>query len=222
MRDQRKPASYFEAYLKKNAKNALIFEEDLKNSTAPEQAQRIHGSLSRYRMNILIASFSSGADAAELQKLLSQVIFDLVRADLTPYSSLLTALSFAVMLGGNDAIQPALSRFRSECEEDKLLNGLRSFLETGNASWSGEYKFPRKYQALDAVFGAETSEKREAALLKYLKSWYSKNKDAAWHDALNNKHDIYYGYWCFESAALAKIYGLNERTLSQSEYYPQL
>ena len=222
MRDQRKPTSYFESYLAYENERIRKREEKLKNSDDAEKLRRIHGTLFLYRMNILIASFSIGADAAELKKLLSNACIEMTFIKSPSYLNLLTLSSLAVMLNDSGAVKPLWESFRAECDEDKLLNGLRSFLETGTVSWTGNYKFPRQYQGLDAVFDADTSEKREASLLKYLKSWYSKNKDAAWYDTLDSKNDVYYGYWCFESGAIARIFGLNDRTLSKSEYYPQL
>ncbi|MEH7450841.1 PoNe immunity protein domain-containing protein, partial [Bacillus toyonensis] len=42
----------------------------------------------------------------------------------------------------------------------------------------------------------------------------------AWYDAHENKHDIYSGYWSFESGAIAKILKLDDSTLKDSSYYP--
>ena len=222
MRDQRKPAAYFKDYLAYETQQVFRREEKLKNCDDAGKARRIHENLFHYRMDVLIASFSNGADEEELKELLEKTCLDMTYVYPLSYLNLLTLSSLAVMLDDGKAIKPLEECFSTAYDKDKLLHGLRSFLETGTASWIGSYEFPRQYQGLDAVFFAETSEKLEVALLKYLKSWYSKHKDASWYDTLDDESDVYYGYWCFESGAIARIFGLNERTLSKSEYYPQL
>ena len=72
------------------------------------------------------------------------------------------------------------------------------------------------------MIGAEDRAAKEQAMLIYLSGWYAQCKDCAWYDTENNPNDVYYGYWSFESAAVAKIYGLDPTICAQSPYFPVL
>ncbi len=69
---------------------------------------------------------------------------------------------------------------------------------------------------------AAPTARAEQALKEYLYLWYSQCADYAWYNTVNNTNDAYYGYWCFEAAALVRILGLNEDALASREYYPKL
>ena len=76
------------------------------------------------------------------------------------------------------------------------------------------------YKILRAA--TEQENKNEAAKLvkRFLeKSFY--HKHANFYDAHKNRHEIYYGYWSFESAAVATIMGLDDSSFRESQYYPK-
>ncbi|MDO4729539.1 MAG: DUF1911 domain-containing protein, partial [Bacteroidota bacterium] len=52
------------------------------------------------------------------------------------------------------------------------------------------------------------------------KSWYKERSYAGWHNSHKSKHNIYTGYWSFESGALVKILGLDDTLLKDQKYYP--
>lgn len=41
-----------------------------------------------------------------------------------------------------------------------------------------------------------------------------------WYDSDKNKHETFFGYWCFESAAFIKILNLDDSIIEKQEYYP--
>ncbi|HEY8934011.1 MAG TPA: PoNe immunity protein domain-containing protein [Cyclobacteriaceae bacterium] len=53
------------------------------------------------------------------------------------------------------------------------------------------------------------------------KDWYKNHKDAGWYDSHKSKHDTYFGYWSFESAAVVKIMGLDDNSFRDNQYYPK-
>lgn len=64
-----------------------------------------------------------------------------------------------------------------------------------------------------------TSDKRAAYLKNYIsKKWYRAHKDASWYDSHKSTANIYAGYWSFEVAAVAKIYGVSDS--DGWPYYP--
>ena len=76
------------------------------------------------------------------------------------------------------------------------------------------------YKSLRAA--TQQEDKKEAAKLvkRFLeKSFY--HKHANFYNAHNSRHEIYYGYWSFESAAVASIMGLDDSGFRENQYYPK-
>lgn len=62
-------------------------------------------------------------------------------------------------------------------------------------------------------------EKGSERLIKYMKSeWFKGHYDYDWKNAHNEPG--YYGFWSFETAAIAKILGLDDSKLKDSNHYP--
>jgi len=76
------------------------------------------------------------------------------------------------------------------------------------------------YSQLSTVIDSKNAKQKELALIEYLENWYSNCDSASWYENLNNENNVYYGYWCFEAAALAKIYQLNTTELEKNQYFP--
>ena len=222
MRDKRKSTTYFEQYISYEKSRILKKQEKLSQTTERNKLSRIYSNLFLYRFNLLIASFSIGEDEETLKSLLDEACKTALEIDNLTYSDALTLISIAIMLRSHTSVMRLIDRHRLTFESDKLLYGLYSFVVSGKAKWVGTYKFPEVYSSLDAFFAAQAAETKEDVLLVFLKAWYGKCKDCAWFDTLNNPNDVYYGYWCFEAAALAKIFNLREKHLSKSEYFPVL
>ncbi|WP_157908965.1 DUF1911 domain-containing protein [Capnocytophaga canimorsus] len=84
--------------------------------------------------------------------------------------------------------------------------------------------FPKPYAALKEVIDLANDNQKEKAtqrLKKYLdKEWYKGHSDTGWYNSHKSKHNIYTGYWSFESGALVKILGLDDTLLKDQKYYP--
>jgi hypothetical protein len=53
-----------------------------------------------------------------------------------------------------------------------------------------------------------------------MKKWYSGMRVTYWHNTHNSRHDVYFGYWCFEAAAVAKMLGIDDAALKNHRNYP--
>ena len=222
MRDLRKTDAYFKEYISYEQGRIQKKTEKLMQCDNEEKAGRIRNSLFLYQMNILIASFSEGRGKAGLKTLLQQCCDTAQRLSALGYEDALRIASFSTMLECPKEICAVVKRFPMVFESDKLLRGLVSFAETGTAVWSGEYKFPEVYAGMDTVLEAENKEEQEKALLEYLNGWYERNRESAWYDTADSTNNVYYGYWSFESAAVATVLKLNPATLAQNKYFPKL
>lgn len=222
MRDTRKPVSYFTAYLQCEQRRIAHRLEKLSVCDNAEKRERISANLLLNRMNVLVASFSCGASRDELSALLRSACTTAGEVRSLTYGDALTLVSLSVMLEDRISILPLFERFRPLFDEDRLLGGLRAYIKSGTAVWTGDYRFPSPYKGLETVISAPDKESGTSALLAYLEGWYAQCSDCAWHETANSSSDVYFGYWSFESAAVAKLLGLDSGRCAQSPYFPVL
>ncbi|QQX61594.1 PoNe immunity protein domain-containing protein [Pseudomonas chlororaphis] len=72
--------------------------------------------------------------------------------------------------------------------------------------WNHEVYTP----LVKAIYVEEPSEAREL-LVEYCNQWYPAFEHASWHDShLDDEDGGYFGYWAFEAAAIAYLYGLDD------------
>ncbi len=64
------------------------------------------------------------------------------------------------------------------------------------------------------------SENKAEILKEELEIWYDKHSDAYWYNSHESKSNTYCGYWCFEIAALVKIFDIDDMSLRKNQYYP--
>lgn len=222
MRDVRKTDAYFKDYISYEQGRIQKKTEKLMQCDNEEKAGRIRNSLFLYQMNILIASFSAGREKAGLKTLLQLCCDTAQKLAVLGYEDALRIASFSTMLESPEEICAVAKRFPMVFECDKLLRGFVSFAETGTAAWTGAYKFPEVYAGMDSVLDTKSKEEQEKALLKYLDGWYERNRESAWYGTADSTNDVYYGYWSFESAAVATALKLDLAVLAQNQYFPKL
>jgi hypothetical protein len=76
------------------------------------------------------------------------------------------------------------------------------------------------YKSLRAATEQESKEEAAKLVKRFLeKSFY--HKHANFYDTHKNRGEIYYGYWSFESAAVATIMGLDDSSFRENQYYPK-
>ncbi|MEW8693370.1 MAG: PoNe immunity protein domain-containing protein [Candidatus Thiodiazotropha endolucinida] len=71
---------------------------------------------------------------------------------------------------------------------------------------------------------AATQKQDKAEAAKLVKRYLEKDfyhKHANFYNAHNSRHEIYYGYWSFESAAVTAIMGLDDSSFRENQYYPK-
>jgi hypothetical protein len=85
--------------------------------------------------------------------------------------------------------------------------------ETDHLLW------PEAYQPLFDCFNAGADD-RSQQLESFVSGWYRSMRDAYWYDNHKNKHDVYFGYWCFEAAAVGKMLEIDDGRLKDHPNYP--
>ena len=82
-----------------------------------------------------------------------------------------------------------------------------------------KFSFSDPYEHLKRIIQERNN--KEQLLKDYLQNnWYQGHKEMAWYDIHKAKEKLYYGYWSFESGAIAKILDLDDINLKNVKYYP--
>lgn len=216
MRDKRKDSQYFKTYISNEYDRLSKF---VKKRKTLDNTEKVDLYISTISMNILISEFSAGANKDTLCSSYKRVIEFCHKPS---YEDILRVLSFAVLLEDKSDILSFIESNDAIIRKDKLLCVIANGVIAGKYSVSKEYTVESLYSQLNIFFNAKTKDEKEIALAEYMEKWYGNSKGASWYDSLDNANNIYYGYWCFEAAALANIYGLNIEMLSENQYFPYL
>ena len=218
IRDKRKDKKYFDAYIAYQADRISKKTEKLSAAQGDDsKGERINKSLINYKVDMLIAQFSVGADAKSLEKYLKDAVNTAIDMQKVDYESVLVLMSISIMLSDNESIKKISEKHKTLISEDKLLNFMSVFVESGKLFWNGKFIVPEVFDGLENL--CDSSDK-ERILLDYLYEWYDNRKDASWYESDQRSKDTYVGYWSFESAALAKIFSISESKLKQNIFYP--
>lgn len=220
MRDSRKNQDYFTAYLDYQYIRIQKKLAKLREAKADEdKRQRILTSLVNYEIDLLKAEFSNGASREDLKVLLVRAIDVVKEYKKTTSADLLVLLSLSVMLGAeNDAKKIVEANKKVICQE-RLLNCIGEYVLSKKILWNEDIVLGEEYESLQRVF---SSSKKEDELCVYLDSWYSKHSEHAWYGSHLKDTDTYCGYWSFESAALVKMFSIDDQRLCSFAYYPVL
>lgn len=222
VRDTRKPVAYFNKFISYEENRIKEKSDKLDKCDSKDAAMRVASSLFLFQMNLLIASFSKGESKSDLKSIYHDCVTTAMRMKNLTYEDALRLVSLAIILDATDDFELVYNHFKDIFSSDKLLKGVSSYAITGYASWSGSYKFPAIFSGIDDIINANSKEAKEKAILSYLGTWYDNNEDSSWYNTLNSGNNTYYGYWSFESGALAIIFGLNTSKLSSNEYFPKI
>lgn len=186
------------------------------------------------RLHLCIASYSAGLDSVEVRSLWAGVVPGAQQAWEYPngankspyyfdgYVKLVWLLSLGILLDVDHAdLAPLKMVVANASGKDWLLEFLIS---------SGEYRanentclFPNPYDTLrQVVINEENNRIRATLIKKYLtQQWYPGHQSCYWYDNHKGRHDTYFGYWSFETAAVVKILGIDDSSFRDSPYYPK-
>lgn len=225
-RDKLKDEKYFREYIVSLSNRITRFEEITQNVVVEKGIKDVGALngltiLQGFYINMILAKYSAGESTEEIRKYINKLMDISLQFQSCPmYSVLLDILSLLEMSSLNDEKKNAFFKLISkEHNDDFLINILVT--KTYNTK---NILFPEPYTALKEVIDLANDNQKEKAiqrLKKYLdKEWYKGHSDAGWYNSHKSKHNIYTGYWSFESGALVKILGLDDTLLKDQKYYP--
>ncbi|WP_369986669.1 PoNe immunity protein domain-containing protein [Pseudomonas xanthosomatis] len=140
---------------------------------------------------------------------------------LCQYEEFVQVVSLCVLLHRVDLLRRFVTLFDRAgfAGQDVLYEDLLKKTLPGRAEVSGFYH--EGYRDLIEVVYAESREASSGWLKKYVTEWYSRFETCAWHDShltMTEGDGSYYGYWAFEAAAIAYLYGVNDAHVENMVY----
>lgn len=219
MRDTLRTKEYFELFISEESERIEKFEAKLNaGEIAQDRVMPVKDKIISLKTGIIIAKYSMG-EAIEALRDEFEAMTDLF-AEAWDYEAAyvdnLRYASLAYLLNIDGA---SVDKIRNRLMETEFYDYLIDYVLTGedNALDKRKLAFPKSYTKLAAII-----EERDVEILShYLRYWYRGSCGCAWYDTHKiTKYNLYYGYWCFEAAALAKRLGLDHELLKNKRYYP--
>ncbi len=194
---------------------------------------RIHFSLSDAIVETIFLKYSMGYPISELRELIVEAMEhkieglklndddEMEKASnyIGVYEEGLWMLSLACAL----KVDPNLiASFKTNWDSMKGKDGLMDAIANPDNT-TGKLIYPKLFDKLLKVFNSP--EKDRATLVKdYLGSWYDTMKKSDWHNTHKgvkvNGAANFYGYWCFEAAAVTCVLGIDDTSYRDMPYYP--
>jgi hypothetical protein len=135
------------------------------------------------------------------------------------YVTQLQLISLCILLGIEEgAWEKVLNKWRSFGVEDRMVDQLIISRDPA-CNIAKTCLFEKQYLAAAEIFNAP-EEKRLSALSKYTKGWYKHCRSFSWYNGHEQKGPAYFGYWCLEGAAIAKIMNISLEGTKIGHYFP--
>lgn len=215
MRDCISNEEYFNKFIEEDSARITNLTKKLNNNDVrSERILPVRQGIFRIKLGIIIAKYSRGDDLILLKEDFKEIYKEWINDFFSPnaYNENLRMLSLAVLL---DVESEMLELFLIKIKDNQVHDWLMYFLLGINQEELG-LMFQNRFQTLKEL----TKSSEQTRLLKrYLEEeWY--NKDCDCYEAHKSKQNIYYGYWCFEAGAIAKILNIDDDVLKDVPYYP--
>lgn len=221
LRDSFKDTSYFNDFIsyseQRIANHKIALQE---NKVATDRKFDVHQAIYLNEFKILIARYSMGD---KIEKLVEPYI-DLVKSMVmnwtgAEYQDMLWMMAIGIMLNIENEIFAILARLveRYSVKDYVLQYFINSKLGLPKKTKDYPIKFERR---LVKNLIEPVPEIASQNIKKYLKSWYTFNHGCYWYDLHKSNNFLYFGYWSFECGAVAKIRGLDDSVLKDTQYYP--
>lgn len=218
MRDTIKTKDYFLERIQADTTRIKKFETILEN-TEPSNERGIQigkAQLSKLYWDCTKATYSMGADLGEMYSYYLQSI-NYYKGTCTPADSLYDIIDF---LSIGVLFQKRKLEFLSALEtivektnsQDGLICCLLQFLQGKPLEFQ-----PSKLNYFNQL---TKSDDKTGILALELSQWYQHHKSAYWYNSHNSKNNTYRGYWCFEIAALSRIFEIDDEQFASNPYYP--
>lgn len=251
MRDSFFDKNYFDSYIQNEIEGRRIRKNKLKNNEIKEERVFIVKSfIYRDIMQSLIAKYSAGYPIEDLYEDYYEAVHYMYeswmvldnRAYLkdikynhyfgSDYDLMLWMLSIGYLLDvENDSflkLIEILDRFevRDLLYETIIKTKIPSRPQITEESYKMIMDIPWVYEKLRKAIYCTDDEWGKIDATEYIRlflteDFYPRHKGFSFYDHHKSKNNIYYGYWSFESAAIAKSLHINVNNFENSKYFPK-
>lgn len=209
MRDTIKRKEYFDTFIEEDSERIQNFTNKLNLDQVPkERIGIITERVMSLELGIFIARYSKGDELKDLQTSFSSLFDNWVsNFNANNYDVNLKMISLSVLFGFEDKLKQMIE------ELNKIDDWLVSYILSGDNQKQLIYE--EHYELLQTIL----KNKQFNELINYVKNeWFDENLDCFFsHKSSNN---VYYGYWCFEVAAIIKKLKINDSSLKNTRFYP--
>jgi len=224
MRDKLQSNQYFLEYINQQKDRINNFQFKINQGQVPsERIPLVIEKIDSLNFQVLIAKYSWGSPVEELIPEYEKLAANMpnVWNPKSGYIDMLWMVSIGIMLEIDNDIFSILNKLVEESElDDYLLKYLFNSRDCEVDTIEGNFLFETPYKYLSNVVNEDknTGQKNLKYYLEH--KWYQGHEDTSWHDIHKEEQRLYYGYWSFESGAIAKILGLDDSILKDTAYYP--
>jgi len=233
IRDSIKDKQYFENYLSKQSERADNFRSKLNsNEVKDDRLAAVRRKLFDLEFYSLIASYSSGESISVLKDTLSNVIstynlsvIETIKSTkeinfiLDTYVDYLWLVSITYLIGEENDLQKLAATYELYEEHDYLLDTLLGSVRI-NREISQELLFIDEYEEFKSILISPQNQATDKLKMWVNKTWFKLMETTSWHGEHNHKNNVYFGYWCFESAAFIKLLGLQKEEFKECKFFP--
>ncbi len=198
---------------------------DFKNSLSfgdvrPDRIMAVKSAIFNAALYRTVALYSYNATKEEITKSLTEAIaafeegfkWEGFENRYAMYDQIIWLLSLGILCDIDNAdFDRMVKIIKRDSAVDKLIAKLVNYeIPNSIQGFSVDYIQESPYANLDTVVSGVNP--TAFAIKEYLdKDWYNGHSEAPWHDAHKNKKvNVFFGYWAWETAALVKIYGIDE------------
>ena len=235
MRIKLKSAEYFREYIDRQLNRLDKFTTSLEaGKVKPERVPAIRRQVFQIKLHIFIARYSAGLEietfAADFEDIVAE--FETTWSDQgnTPMDSynfdtyiwMLWMLSLSILLEVNRAI---FKRIIAVLDKSQRKDGLFEYFASSHEpdrKLDAPLYYPKPYSGLlEAIQTSDPVHAQNKLLIFINDDWYNGMKLSYWFDNHKSEHSTFFGYWSFETAAVAKMKGIGNDLLGTSIYFPQ-
>ncbi|WP_405207179.1 PoNe immunity protein domain-containing protein [Aquimarina sp. LLG6339-5] len=238
-----KDKQYFDDYIISLTDLRLKMDDKIKNGEIKDsKLEWANNSQLHHLYKLLVARYSRGDKIEILSSIYSRIVENLTNTKWTEkyvkftytkhkktiisnqlslnfHPILINILSIGVLINAKRTDFENIKKFLDSFDiEYKLFDILLNYKIENHPIRESKYKLSQ-YKNLDELIEPLKIEKKE--LINYHLKWYQSlnQKYFNWVDS-TIKGNLFYGYWCFESAALAKINSIGISILYSNIYFP--
>jgi hypothetical protein len=144
---------------------------------------------------------------------------------LETFQPVMDITSLGLLLGDAEALRQLAYWLRRYRHEDMLFEELISPAISDPDLTCEKFFIELPYTYLIDAFIAKEPKDAIKAMKQYLDKWYKSFEGVPWHDGhlypVQGEYMPYYGYWSFESAAIAVLHNMDDSSFRNHLLYPK-